>query len=370
MSTSRAVVLPAVGRDLEMADFPQSEPGPGAVIAHVDLAGVCGTDMHLRDGRMQIPTPLILGHEAVGRVRSLGEGVTTDANGLPLQPGDLIGWASNISCGRCFYCVRERERSLCENRIVYGINQPAERWPHLSGGWAQEIYLQPGSTIVRLPEGITAEQVIALGCAGPTIVHGLLGVTPPGVGDVVVVQGSGPVGLAAAMYSRLAGAGEVILVGGPANRLDLALELGVCDRTVDIFDTPDPADRMSQILGTTPGGRGADLVVEATGAPQAVAEGIDLCRRNGRYLVVGQYTDHGPAPLNPHLITRKQLQVYGSWAFAGEHYLDYVASVPLLAERFDLGRLITHYDLDDANQALADMRSGTTLKPVLSTASI
>lgn len=170
------------------------------------------------------------------------------------------------------------------------------------------------------------------------------------------------------MYSKLGGAAQVILVGGPRNRLDLAVELGMCDLAVDIFEHPDAADRVRQVVAQTPGHRGADVVVEATGVPQAVAEGLDICRKNGRYLVVGQYTDHGSTALNPHLVTRKQLQVFGSWAFAGEHYTDYVASLPQLAQRFDLARLATRYDLTEANQALADMRSGATLKPVLSTA--
>lgn len=363
--SARAVVLPGFHCDLEVREFPRVDPGPGAVVATVELAGVCGTDMHLQDGRMAIPTPLVLGHEAVGRVRSLGEGVTVDANGAPLAPGDLVGWASNISCGRCYYCLQEGERALCESRIVYGINQSAAVWPHLSGGWADEIYLQPGSTIVKIPEGTTAGQVIALGCAGPTVVHGLLEITPPRVGEVVVVQGAGPVGLASAMYAKLAGAGKVVLVGGPRSRLDLALELGVCDVAVDLFAVADPGERLALVLAETAAGRGADLVVEATGAPQAVAEGLDMCRKNGRYLVVGQYTDHGPVPLNPHLITRKQLQVFGSWAMTGEHYVRHVAAVPLLAARFDIERLVTRYELGQADQALADMRSGVTLKPVL-----
>ena len=365
MSTARAVVLPAFHSDVEVRDLPRSEPGPGALVATVELAGVCGTDLHLQDGRMAIPTPLVLGHEAVGRVRSLGEGVTADAHGVPLAPGDLVGWASNIPCGRCYYCLQVGERALCESRTVYGINQSVDDWPHLSGGWADEIYLQPGSTGVKLPEGTTAEQVIALGCAGPTVVHGLLEITPPHVGEVVVVQGAGPVGLASAMYAKLAGAGKVVLVGGPRGRLDLALELGICDVAVDLFGVPDPAERLALVLAETTGGRGADLVVEATGAPQAVAEGLDLCRRNARYLVVGQYTDHGAVPINPHLITRKQLQVFGSWAMTGEHYVRHVAAVPLLAARFDLSRLVTRYPLEEADRALADMRSGVTLKPVL-----
>src|SRR5690606_15062480 len=157
-----------------------------------------------------------------------------------LRTGDRVTWASSIACGACFYCVAEKEFTLCENRTVYGINQPADRWPHLSGGWAEQIYLRPGSAIFRLPDETSAEEDIALGCAGPAVVHGLLELVRPRVGDTVIVQGSGPVGIAAAMYATLSGAGKVVMVGGPASRLGLARDLGVCHEVVDIDEHPDP----------------------------------------------------------------------------------------------------------------------------------
>src|SRR5690606_16003154 len=119
------------------------------------------------------------------------DGVTTDAFGRPLRPGDRVAWASSIACGSCYYCAAEKELTLCENRTVYGINQPADRWPHLSGGWAEQIYLRPGSAIFRLPDDTSAEEAIALGCAGPTVVHGVLELVRPRVGETVVVQGGG-----------------------------------------------------------------------------------------------------------------------------------------------------------------------------------
>lgn len=368
MSAKRAAVLHGTGLPLELREYPTPHPRDGAVVVDIRHAGICGTDVHLQDGRLPVPLPLVLGHEAVGTVNALGAGVDADALGNPLRPGDLVTWASSIPCHRCVHCVADKEYSLCTARRVYGITQGAAEWPHLTGGWAEQIYLHPGSAIFRVPDGVSAEQAISLGCAGPTIVHGLLGVTPPRVGETVVVQGSGPVGIAAAMYATLAGAGQVILVGGPTGRLDLAREMGVCGHTVDITELPDPAERLEQVLALTPGGRGADLVVEAAGAPSAVAEGIDLCRRGGRYLVVGQYTDHGPTAINPHLITKKQLEVRGSWAFAADHVQAYVASLPALTARFDLARLVTQYPLADVDRALADMRAGTVLKPVLSPA--
>lgn len=362
---SRAMVLREFEADLELAQFEVPAPEPGAAVVAVELGGICGTDAHLQRGSLPMPTPVVLGHEAVGRVLSLGDGLERDVLDRPLGPGDLVTWASSIACGRCHWCLREREPTLCANRSVYGINRRADHWPHLSGAWADAIYLHPGTTLVRVPEGLDPLDVIALGCAGPTAVHGVLQLAPPRFGDTVVVQGSGPVGLAAAIYARLCGAGPVVMVGGPAGRLELARELGVADVYIDIFEVGDADQRARLVLAETPGGRGADLVVECTGAPAAVAEGIDLCRPNGSHLVLGQYTDRGPTPINPHLITRKQLRVLGSWAYSGGHFVQFVTGLPRVLDRFELRRMVSTYPLEAANQALDDMRGGRVVKAAL-----
>jgi threonine dehydrogenase-like Zn-dependent dehydrogenase len=364
--TARGAVLHRFDEPLTIEELPIPDPEPGAVIAKITYGGICGTDVHLHHGSLPIPTPLIMGHEAVGTVWKLGPGVTTDFNGEPLHEGDSIVWASSIPCGHCYWCVEEHERTLCEQRKIYGINQRLDTG--LSGGWADAIYLQPDSAIFKLPDGITAEQAIALGCAGPTAVHGVLEAIHVGVGQTVVVQGSGPVGLAAAMYAQLAGAAKVIIVGGPANRLELAKEIGVGDVHIDIFAIPDATERLNSVLAETPAGRGADVVIECTGVPSAVAEGFEIARRNAQYLVLGQYTDRGVTPINPHLITKKQLKIAGSWAFAEPHYARYVRSLPQLAARFDLGKMVTAYPLAEVNNALSDMASGSVMKAVLTTA--
>lgn len=363
-SQIRAVVLSEFNAPLRLESAQLHEPGPGAVIARVDFAGVCGTDVHLHRGHLPIPLPLVLGHEGVGRVWRLGEGVDTDFSGNPLQIGDAIAWSSNIPCGKCHWCVIAGQRTLCESRKVYGVNQPFDEFPRLSGGWAEAIYLQPGSAIFRLPDNLSPQEVIALGCAGPTAVHGVIEVAGITTGDTVVVQGSGPVGIASAMYAHLAGASRVIVVGGPAGRLALAREIGVGDVHIDVFEFPDVAERVRLVLDATPGRRGADIVLECAGVPEAVAEGWEMARRGGTYLVLGQYTDRGAVPLNPHLVTRKQLRIFGSWGFAEKHYLGHIQALPQLASRFDLRRLITPYGLEDANKALRDMGAGRVMKPV------
>src|SRR5204862_350966 len=135
--------------------------------------------------------------------------------------GDAVMWGASISCGHCAPCRIHREPTLCENRRTCGITRPTTEYPALSGSWAEHICLCEGSTVVKIPEGIDHLAAMALACAGPTMVHALLERRPVRLGEVVVVQGSGPVGLAAAAFAQISGASRVIIVGGPSNRLDL-----------------------------------------------------------------------------------------------------------------------------------------------------
>jgi threonine dehydrogenase-like Zn-dependent dehydrogenase len=365
--SSRAVVLRAFGEPLVVDEFPVPPAGDGAAVVAVDYGGVCGTDPHLQAGHLDVPTPLVLGHEGLGTVHDLGNGVEHDVNGAPLRRGDRVMWASSISCGHCAPCRLRREPTLCENRRTYGVNRPTTAEPPLSGAWAEYIYLREGTAIVRLPDLVESLAAMSLACAGPTIIHAFER-RPVRVGEVVVVQGSGPVGLAAAALAELAGAAKVVLAGGPEARLRLAAEMGIGDAQVNVVEADDPADALGEVIELT-GGHGADLVIECTGVPAAVDQGMRLARRGGSYLVVGQYTDGGDTVINPHQIVYRRLDVLGSWAFTGAHLAEYVRLLPKLAERFDLARLVTTYALADNAAALREVSGGAVMKAVLVTGS-
>ncbi len=361
----KAAVLEKFNEPFAVKEFEVPELEEGAVLVKVEYGGICGTDAHLQKGNLPIPLPIILGHEAVGTIVELGEGVTSDISGNPLSPGDRIVWASSIPCGECYWCKIVRERNLCGTRKIYGVNLPADKWPYLSGGWGEYIYLQKGSCLIKIPEGVTGEDVIAFGCAGPTAVHGVVYNTKVTLGDIVVVQGSGPVGIASAIYAKMLGAKRVIMVGGPKNRLDVVSEMGVADMVIDIFEVTDSQKRIEMVLAETPEGRGADVVLECTGFPEAVPEGLEMVRRKGYYLVLGHYTDKGTIPINPHVITKKELTVTGSWAFAEVHYVKYVESLPEIKKKFDLSKLISAFSLEDVNEAVEKVRKGEVIKAVL-----
>jgi threonine dehydrogenase-like Zn-dependent dehydrogenase len=357
---SRAVVLRAFGEPLVVEEFEVPPAEEATTVVAVDYGGVCGTDLHLQRGHLDVPTPLVLGHEGLGAVHELGRGVERDANGEPLRPGDRVMWASSISCGRCIPCRSHGDPTLCEHRLTYGVNRPTTTEPALSGAWADYICLRDGTTVVKVPDAIDPVAAMSLACAGPTIIRALFERRPVRLGEVVVVQGSGPVGLAAAALAHIAGAAKVVLAGGPGGRLRLAAEVGIGDARVNVVEADDPSDAIAEVVTLT-GGRGADLVIECTGVPSAVDEGMRMVRRGGAYLVVGQYTDGGHTTINPHQIVYRRLDVLGSWAFTGAHLVEYIRLLPRLVERFDLARLVTTYPLGDHAVALRDVAAGAVM---------
>ncbi|OKJ37233.1 zinc-binding dehydrogenase [Streptomyces sp. CB01580] len=362
--TGRAVVLEEFNASPRLREFPLPQAPDGGVIVACGYGGICGTDLHLQQGHLDIPTPLVLGHEGLGVVRELGAGTRHDATGAPLAAGDTVMWASSIACGVCPPCRLHREPTLCERRRTYGVNRALADGPELSGAWADHIVLEPGTTVIKVPDATDPLAAMSLACAGPTVAHALYERRPVRLGETVVVQGSGPVGLAAAAFARLAGAAKVIIVGGPAGRLARAASAGIGDVHLDIVGAADPEAVLQQVRAAT-GGGGADLVIECAGVPAAVGQGLTLARRGGSYLIIGQYTDAGDTLINPHQIVHRQLDVVGSWAFTGAHLVEYVRLLPALTAHFDLASLVTPFPLERHADALTAVADGSVMKAVL-----
>ncbi|WP_329569001.1 zinc-binding dehydrogenase [Kitasatospora sp. NBC_01266] len=363
MTTARAVVLRDFATPPAVASFElPPAPADGLTVA-CRYGGICGTDLHLAQGHLPVPVPLVLGHEGLGTVHELGPGTTQDSDGAPLAVGDTVMWASSIACGECHSCRTLREPTLCARRQTYGVNRPTSEASPLRGSWAQYITLEPRTAVFRLAPGTDPVAAMALACAGPTMIHALWERRPVRLGETVVVQGSGPVGLAAACLAQLAGA-RVLLVGGPASRLAAARAAGIADEYIDTVETGTPEQALARVLELT-GGLGADLVIECAGVPVAVEQGTRMARRGGSYLIVGQYTDSGSTSFNPHQIVHRQLDLVGSWAFTGAHLGAYIRLLPQLLARFDLASLVTTFPLDQVGTAMGEASRGTALKAVL-----
>jgi L-iditol 2-dehydrogenase len=172
----------------------------------------------------------------------------------------------------------------------------------------------------------------------------------------VVVQGVGAVGLSAVALARLSGAGTIIAVGGPSDRLDLAVRMGA-DLPLDL-DRTSREERLALVMDRT-GGRGADLVIEAAGSPRAIEEGFDLVRDGGAYVIAGHYTDGGPSEVNGHRhVNRKHLEIRGCWGSEPGHFVRALRLLERHAHQVpwrDIGART--YPLTAINEALAGAAS-------------
>lgn len=351
MTVAQASVLVAFNEPLALENYPISDKQePGSALVRTEMAGICGTDVHLWKGELPIQLPVILGHETVGRIERLGAGLHRDWSGQELKVGDRVTWTSTTSCGSCYYCAEKNQPTRCPERKAYGIGYSSNQSPHFLGGYAEFHHLQPRANIFRLPDNLSNESVIGAGCALITAIHGIER-TEIDWQDTVVVQGAGPVGIAALAVAKSAGASQVTVIGAPKHRLEMAKHFGA-DNVIDLDDVPDPTDRLEAVRELT-GGYGADVVLECAGVPQAVAEGWELCRDGGKYLVLGHYCDAGPIMLNPHAITRKQLQVFGSWSSEPRHMKEALKFLARYPKKYPFASMVTHrFPLEKTNEAL------------------
>lgn len=342
---------------LETWEVAVADPEPGGALVRVVIGGVCGSDVHILSGEAgDMPFPIILGHEGVGRVERLGDGVSTDYAGTPVAAGDLVYWSPIALCRRCYSCT-VLEETPCENTQFFeDASKP--NW----GSYADFAWLPNAMPFYRLPDHAQPEAVAALGCALPTVLRGFDRCGPVKVGDSVVVQGAGPVGLSAVLVAAQAGARDVIVIDASPVRLEAARKLGAT-AVVSLADAPE--ERKRQIYDRT-GKAGPDIVVEAAGALPAFPEGVDLSGIHSRYIILGLWGAIGTQPISPRDLTLKNLTIAGASFPKPKHYYHAMQFAARLQDRVPLAELVTHrFSIADAQQALDATRSGTAVKAII-----
>jgi threonine dehydrogenase-like Zn-dependent dehydrogenase len=364
-ATGLAAVVTAWGEPLALREFPLPSPEPGALLVRVERATVCGSDVHVWDGALArsfpIELPVILGHETVGRIVAFGDGSRQDSLGTPLRSGDRVVW-EHEACGHCYECTVLGMGTMCQNRKM-GFLMHATEPPHFHGGFAEYSYVRPGAGRLHVPDDVDSDWAAAASCALRTIVEAMRRVGPIDYRHAVVIQGSGALGLFATAAVSLLSPRRLIVIGGPASRLAVAREWGA-DLTVDVGAVSAAPERRDAVLDATEG-RGADVVLELSGAHGAIGEGIQLAAPGGRYLIAGT-VGGAPQPIAGDLIARRSLQIIGS---LGAEIDAYYLALQLLRQhrqRFDWSRMIGgRYPLAEATTALERMKDFSETKAVV-----
>jgi threonine dehydrogenase-like Zn-dependent dehydrogenase len=327
----------------------------GEVLVRIIASGVCGSDVHMGKGEdPRIPLPLILGHEGVGVVEDI-EGEKEDIFGKRLYRRDLVIWDRGVTCGNCYFCTIKKEPSLCPNRQVYGITR--------DGCYATYLILLKGTKIIKIEEEIDPAILVPVSCSGATTAHTieLCGISE---GDTVIIQGPGPMGIFALALAQERGASDVIVIGTKLDkeRLKLSLEFGAA-KILNINETSFE-ERLSYIKKKT-NGWGAEVVIDCTGSPHAIQEGIKMTAPGGIYTLPGVAIPIGEIPIRFYEdVARKNVRIQGVWVSDTSHL--YQALKLVLSKKFPFEKLITHkFKLEEATEALKIVDAREAMKAVL-----
>ncbi len=307
-TTGRIAFLRGPGQSFEIDEFPVLAPEADQILVRVTAAGVCGSDLHMWRGEVPFLTgvPAAAGHEMVGRVAALGRDRTTDSLGQPLAEGDRVAYAYFTPCGTCWSCVNGNVG--CPNR--YAARKPLSVFdpPHFHGAYGDYYVLRGGQWVFRVPDALPDDVIVPVNCATAQVAYGLDRARVR-LGDAVVVQGLGGLGVYACALARDLGAGQVIGIDRIPERLELGRAFGATD-TVDLTAHPTAEARVDEVRRLT-GGRGADVVLELVGSPAVVPEGVDMLRPGGRYVLIGSIVAGASVPFVPHDMIRTPKELIG-----------------------------------------------------------
>ena len=346
----RAVTFEAPG-EVRLDERPDPEPtAADEAVVRVEATGICGSDLHIYHGRVQIEPGFVIGHEYVGTVLAAGDGVTT------VRPGDRVLGTYATACGGCFHC-RRAEYHKCDASRVFGHGKALGS---LQGAQA-ELVLVPSAnlTLRRVPPELSDDVALFAGDVAGTAYHAVCGDAarpdPPAPGAAVAVLGLGPVGLCAVQVAKASGAAAVIAIDTVAERLRMAEAFGAV--AVHLTDD-DPRARVKELTD----GRGVDLSVDAVGHPDALDLACRLARKAGTVSLTGVYAERAEVHLG--VVWIKALNWRGGHSNVIGH-LDRVLAL-LAAGVIDPSPLVTHHmRLDDAPEAYAIYDRREALKIVL-----
>src|ERR687884_714058 len=340
-----AVTFQEPGR-VALEERPDPEPiAADDAVVRVDASGVCGSDLHIYHGRVQIEPGFTIGHEFVGTVVAAGDGVTE------VSEGDRVLGCYCSACGNCFFC-RRGEYHKCDDGRVFGHGKTLGS---LQGAQAEQVLVPHANlTLRRVPEGMSDEAALFAGDVMGTGWHAVdqAGIRP---GDSAAVLGLGPVGLCAVQAAKAAGAAKVVAIDSVPDRLALAESFGA--EAVHLTE----GDPRGAVKAATEG-RGVDAAIDAVGHPDALELACRVTRKAGTVSAIGVYAER--VEVHMGVVWIKALTLRTGHANVIAH-VDRVLAM-MAAGVLDPGPLVTHHmSLADAAEAYAVYDRHEALKIVM-----
>ena len=367
MQSRAALLFESPGR-WEVCDVEVDEPKEHEVLVRMAASGLCHSDVHYNVGDQATVLPLCGGHEGAGIVEEVGPAVTS------LRPGDHVVTSFVASCGRCRYCASGRQ-NLCQSGVYL------QRGPQLDGTYRMHHGEQDISqfmlvstfsawstvnerSLVKVPEDVPLETICLLGCGVGTGFGSAVHAAQIRPGDVVIVMGTGGVGINAVQGAAVAGAAHVIAVDPMPFKLEMAAKLGATATFPDIEPAADFARSVTD-------GQGADSVIITIDLVRGehVGQAVNAIGKGGTVVVTGMASIKEPhlIPVNILMLAGYQKRIQGCLYGAGSPALEVLREIDLYkAGRLKLDELITaRYRIDDINVAVDDLLAGRNIRGVI-----
>ena len=333
MDTMKAVAFRGPGR-LVVEERPKPAPRAGQAVIRITTTTICGTDVHIVNGEYPVRDGLVLGHEPVGVIDQLGDGLEPE-----YHVGQRVVVGAITPCGQCFYCLNSAH-SQCGG--------PLGGWRFgntIDGAWAEYLLVPDArANLAPIPDGLTDEQVVLV----PDIFStGLSGAERGGikVGDAVAVFAQGPIGLCATLGARLLGAALIIGIDSVAERLEVSKRFGA--NVVINYRDQDPVAAIKKLTG----GRGVDVAIEALGRQETFENALRSIRPGGTLSSLGVYSGKLVAPYEAIYAGLGDQRIVTTLCPGGKERMRRLMEM-VAQQRVDLSPLVTHqFSLDRIDEA-------------------
>ncbi len=361
VTTGRLAVYDAPNKPFEIRSLPIRPPKPDEALVKIRMSTICRSDIHSYLGHRPNPCPGVLGHEIIGNIVALGEGITHDMRGDPLAAGDRITWSEYFIPGPNYYSEVLDLPQKSPGVEKYG-HMAVTTEPFHHCGFGEYCYVLPQSWILKLPPELTDEEATPINCGVATVIC-VTEKAEVAMGEAVVVQGLGLLGLYAAAICKARGARRVIGLDTVPARRDLGLRFG-CDQVLDPGAMSE-AEMVKKVKALCRP-EGTDAVIEVCGDPEVIPAGIQFLRTGGRYVLGGVVNPDSFVRIDANLILRKLITLRGVHNYHPRNLIEALDFVVANRKRFPLHDLVDgKYRLEDVGKAMQDAADRKVLRAAI-----
>lgn len=359
--TGRAAIYEKPNTPFVIREYPVRTAAVDEVLVRVTMATICRSDIHSYHGLRPNPCPGILGHEIIGVIEELGAAITEDMRGDPLAAGDRVTWTEYFHPGPSYYRDVHDMPQKAAGLRKYGHDLVTDD-PHFLGGFADYCYILPGTGILKLPDAITDEEATPLNCGVATMIS-VTEAADIQVGDTVVVQGLGLLGIYGCAIAKARGASTVIGLDAVPGRLRAAERFGA-DHTIDVSAMDD--DALVEAVRGLARPDGPDVAIEVCGIASVVPLGVRMLRVGGRYVLGGMVNPGSDFTLDGNDIIRKWITMTGNHNYHPRHLIQALDFVMANRDRFPFGEIVeSRFALDQLDEAFARAADHSILRAAI-----